>query len=161
MPAGRPTIYDQDKAVIFCELVANGATSVDAAIKAGIAYKSVYDWEESNEEFSEMIARARRLWAASKAEECLRVAEEEPRMIRGEDGAERVDPGWVQHVNSRLNYTRWLMGKRDPLRFGDQADKSTTVNVGVGVQVGLTEEQRQQIMERRKAALEDGQSPAQ
>lgn len=52
-------------------------------------------------------------------------------MITTEDG-ERVDSGWVQHITSRLNYMKWLIGKRDPARFGDTAAQT---NVAVGVSV--------------------------
>lgn len=82
-----------------------------------------------------MFARAREDWADSRAEADARLAADEPRMT-GKDGEERVDSGWVQHVNTRLNYDRWLMGRRNPKVYGDTA-ASTTVNVGVVPQIVL------------------------
>lgn len=124
-----------------------------AVEKAGISMQCFLDWVSDDQEFSVAVARAKKQWAQVTAEKGFEICKAEPRKIISEDGSERVDPGWVQHITSQLNYTKWLISKRDPETFGD-AGKATNINVGVGVQVGqISEEKRAEVMRKKQAAI--------
>jgi hypothetical protein len=153
-PGGRPTIRTEANAAIIVRTISEGGTFKEAAEAVGIAIATIKDWERENPEFATALAQARIDWADVKSEEMLHAQEEEPRMIVGEDGTARVDSGWVQHITSRANYTKWLIAKRDPKRFGDAA-ASTTVNVGVGVTVvrESLEELRARLAARERESL--------
>jgi len=152
-PGGRPTIRTPENARQICWMLAEGKMLREVCTELTISPAAISEWEAEDEEFAKAIARARIAWADVAAEEGAELAAQEPRMIVGEDGTERVDSGWVQHITSRLNYTKWLISKRDPKRFGEK-DQNTNVTVGVGVQVAvLSEEKRQQIIQRKQLAI--------
>lgn len=130
---GRPTVKTPEKAADILRLMSDGMLTIDICRKVGISTSSLAEWEHEDPKFSEALARAKKLWADATAENGFKLSTEEPRMITSEDGTERVDSGWVQHINSRLNYLKWLIAKRDPDRYGDA---TTQNNVNVGVSVG-------------------------
>ena len=137
-----------EKCEQIARVISEGGTSKEAAESIGVPPSTVREWERTDAEFSSLLTRARADWADVKAEEMLRAQEAEPRMIVAEDGTERVDSGWVQHITSRANYTKWLISKRDPKRYGDAAAQ-TTVNVGVVVARESIDELRARLASRK------------
>lgn len=155
-PVGRPSKRTPENAAKLCSMIAGGSLVIDALKEIGASYENLHDWEEQDPEFSQSIARARKQWAQVAAEEGMKIADEPPRMIVTEDG-ERVDPGWVAHTTSRLNYKKWLISKRDPDNFGDGRDASTTVNVGVSVAV-MSEDRRAELIRKKQECIAERKS---
>lgn len=158
--AGQPTKRTPEKMKLLCQMISAGVMMSDALKAIDASASNLYDWEEQDSEFSQAVARARKQWAASAAENEALVAMAPPRMIVGEDGSERVDPGWVSHITSRLNYMKWMMGKRDPAQFGD---KSTVEHAGrVDSHVAtttLSEEQWLALQKKHQQAMEQAHTP--
>lgn len=119
---GEPTIRTDENAAIICETIGNGGTVADAARAIGCQPVSIRVWEHDDAAFKTLVTRAKEFWSDAAADKCAQTATEPPRMIVAEDGTERVDSGWVQHITSQLNYFKWLMSKRDPKRYGDRLE---------------------------------------
>lgn len=151
-PGGRPTVQTPENAALVCELIANGFLMREVREKTGVSPVVICEWESRDPEFANAIARARIIGTSVMVEEGASIAAEEPRTIVSEDGSERVDSGWVQHVTSRLNYLKWFAGKRDPKRYGD-AVANQTVNVGVAVNT-ISDEELSELREQKRAAVE-------
>lgn len=149
---GRPSIRTAERRELILTLISEGGLIRETCAKAGISASALCEWEHEDQDFANALARARETWARITAEDGAALVAKEPRMIVGEDGSERVDPGWVAHMTSRLNYQKWMIGRYDPKRFGDAAP---TTNVTVGVSVnGITEEQRAEILAKKQEAIQ-------
>ena len=70
----------------------------------------------------------------------------------GEDGKRRLDPESVQRSKLRIE-TRLKLLACWSKRYNPQSTPATTVNLGVSV--ALTDERREELMEKRRAALEE------
>jgi hypothetical protein len=130
-PGGQPTIRTDVNAAIIYEVISDGGSMEEAATAVQCAQSTIRVWGSQDAQFASLLARARKNWAEAWADKGLEMVTAEPQTISGEGGV-RVDPGWVSHLTSKLNYIKWLMAKRDRERFGDQP---TQVNVGVNVEV--------------------------
>jgi hypothetical protein len=130
-PGGRPSYRTPELADQICTLIASGKLISEVVENIGRCDQFIYDWEDADLEFAGKLARARVRWADAFADLTTRLLAEEPRMT-GEGDFARVDSGWVQHITSRANWNKWLLGCRDSARYGDKA-QSITVGVGVSV----------------------------
>lgn len=148
---GRPTIRTDDRKTLILKLISDGKLMREVCAEAKISPAALCEWERDTPDFANALTHAREAWAAINAEDGAAIAAKLPRMIASEDG-ERVDPGWVQHVTSRLNYLKWLIAKRDPKRYGEQPAQ-TTVNVENTVSIGLSEERRKDLLEKKQRAI--------
>jgi len=149
---GRPSDYTPELGEIVCETISAGGTLEEAAKAAGIGTSTIQKWAARHTQFRTDLAQARVEWAEAKVDKCTKLAEEEPRMIRSEDGSARVDPGWVQHITSQLNWIKWVASKRDSARYGDKSE--VKVSGTIEHRHTLTEDRRKLLMERRRLALD-------
>lgn len=130
---GRPTKYCPEIVQAIVDLIRNdGMSPTGAGRLAGISHQTVSEWRKEISEFGEAVARA----------------EDEFKL------------GRLQNIKSGITATgkhdwkadAWLLERRFRDEFG--ASDKAQVNVAVGVQVTISEESRQQLAERRRAALE-------
>lgn len=153
---GQPTIRTDENALTVCSVIGNGGTIAEAAKAIGCQPVSIRVWEHTDPNFKTLVTRAKEFWADAAADEGWKIAGESPKMIVAEDGTERVDSGWVQHITSRLNYMKWLMSKRDPKRYGDRLEVDQKVTGEIEHRVTITEERRRELMDKHRLALGNG-----
>ena len=86
------------------------------------AWRTVYDWMASDDDFAANIARARDLGADAIAEETLAIVDSEPE--RGNDG--KIDSAWVAHQKLRAEHRLKLLAKWNPKKYGDKVSAELT-----------------------------------
>lgn len=74
MPAGRPTKYDPKMCDTVIECGKEGMGRCEIAMKLGIHFSTLQDWEENIKEFSEALKESRRLSQAVWEEHNRKVA---------------------------------------------------------------------------------------
>lgn len=120
--------------------------------------RSICDWSDVDPVVASAIARARDIGFDALAVEALCIADTPERgIIRtiNADGSEETrEEDMLGHRKLRVETRLKLLAKWCPKRYGDNAGNSTNINVAVGVQV-LSEERRNELIERRKRALID------
>lgn len=97
------------------------------------AWRTVYDWMESDPAFAARIARAREVGADAIASESLEIVDEGPQ--RGPDG--RIDPGWVAHQKLRAEHRLKLLAKWSPKKYGDRVENVHTGADGGPIDLNL------------------------
>lgn len=105
--AGRPSTFTQDIADEICERLSKGeplaAICRDDAMPA---YRTVYDWQKADEDFSANIARAREEGFDQIAIDGLKIVDD----VDEDPASRRV----------RADYRLKLLAKWDPKRYGDK-----------------------------------------
>lgn len=97
------------------------------------AWRTVYDWMESDPAFAARIARAREVGADAIASESLEIVDEEPQ--RGPDG--KIDSGWVAHQKLRAEHRLKLLAKWSPKKYGDRVENVHTGADGGAIDLNL------------------------
>lgn len=97
------------------------------------AWRTVYDWMESDPAFAARIARAREVGADAIANESLEIVDEEPQ--RGPDG--KIDSGWVAHQKLRAEHRLKLLAKWSPKKYGDRVENVHTGADGGPIDLNL------------------------
>ena len=97
------------------------------------AWRTVYDWMESDLAFAARIARAREVGADAIASESLEIVDEEPQ--RGPDG--KIDSGWVAHQKLRAEHRLKLLAKWSPKKYGDRVENVHTGADGGPIDLNL------------------------
>lgn len=97
------------------------------------AWRTVYDWMESDPAFAARIARAREVGADAIASESLDIVDEEPQ--RGPDG--KIDSGWVAHQKLRAEHRLKLLAKWSPKKYGDRVENVHTGADGGPIDLNL------------------------
>ena len=142
-------LRSQENLAIICEQIAVGQslTAIVANYPQLGCYDSVMSWMRDDPVAAEKYTRARQDQADWYADQVAIIAMQTPE--RGEHG---VDSGDVAHRRLAVDSLKWLAAKRKPKVYGD---KGSDVNVAVGVSVvgALSEERRNELMERRKKVM--------
>jgi hypothetical protein len=102
------------------------------------ASTTVHDWKQADDSFRQALMHAREQQAEVWAEEIMSISDDELPTHEA-----------IGRARLRMQSRQWLAGKYNP-QF---ADKPTQVGVQVGVQVVLSEAERQKLIERRDRAL--------
>ena len=96
---------------------------------------TVRDWQNTDEEFSRAIARAREDGFDAIAAECLDIADDTSRdtkfVKRGEDDAAVCDAEWISRSKLRVETRLKLLAKWDPKRYGDKVQTEHSGQVGI------------------------------
>jgi hypothetical protein len=136
---GRPTLKTPELCTLICERVAKGETLTSICNEPEMpAWTTVHDWKKADESFRQDFMRAREQQAEIWADELVDISD-----------AELPTHEAIGRARLRMQSRQWLAGKYNP-QF---ADKPTQVGVQVGVQVVLSEAERQKLIERRDRAL--------
>lgn len=134
-----PTKYTPEVAQKIYERAAAGETL--ARIGAGKAMPSkqtIQAWLRDNEEFQKGYFRAKRAWAAAKAEELEELGQSAIDAARGED----VDPkrlnALVCAINNQAANLRWLISRMYPERYGDKVQAEISGKDGGAIEAAIT-----------------------
>lgn len=125
--AGRPSTFKQSIADEICERIGNGEPLAQICRDEKMpALRTVYGWQETHEEFSAHIARARVAGYDHIAADALALLDAEPERVittSGEDRSEsRIDSASVQWAKNRFDGRMKLLAKWDSSRYGDKLD---------------------------------------
>jgi hypothetical protein len=149
--AGRPSTFTQKLADEIAERIGNGEPLAQICRDDHMpGLTTVYDWQNSREDFSESIARARVAGYDHIAADALKILDEEPERVvtvTGEDRSEtRIDGASVQWAKNRFEGRLKLLAKWDAKRYGDKLDLTSG-----GERLGLSAE----VEAARRRALEN------
>jgi hypothetical protein len=121
MGRGRPTKYSDKLAETFIDnYLLEGGTLEKACDSVGISFVTFWRWTESNPEFSNMYARARKLKASKMFEEIVKISDDLTRdKFVDERGDERPDHAAIARARLRVDTRKWIMSKVLPKLYGD------------------------------------------
>jgi hypothetical protein len=110
-PRGRPSSYSQEVAERICTRLANGENLKRICADSDMPdFVTVWRWENSNEEFRNLSARAREVGTHNLADDCLNIADDPT-----------IDP---QDKRIRIDTRIRLIGKWNAKRYGDKLTHS-------------------------------------
>lgn len=127
---GRPTSYSRELADVICEKLSEGTPLARICDDEAMpAYSTVRRWEDENEEFSALSARAKRDGTHFMADDCITISDDplpaEPDEARVEIASRKL------RIDTRLR----LIGKWNAKEFGDKLDLTSG-----GEKLGLSAE---------------------
>jgi len=134
MGRGRPTKFSEELAEkFFQEYTKEGGTIEKASKAVGIDFSTFYQWTESNEQFSQLYARARKIKATRMFEEIVQISDDVTRdmMVDGR-GDEVANHAAIARAKLRVDTRKWIMAKVLPKLYGedlrglDEGEKSGT-----------------------------------
>lgn len=119
-PLGRPSTFDSVVAAAICERLAEGEPLRQICRDESMpAWRTVYGWLASNEDFSARFASARELGFDAIAEETLEMIDETPEREETKFGS-KIDGGSVSWQKNRVEQRMKLLAKWSPKRYGDK-----------------------------------------
>jgi hypothetical protein len=127
-PKGSVTYKPETHIPKILAWISDGKTLRDYCRQTGCpSYVTVYDWLESNEEFSKRFARARDIGHDVIAQECLEIANtpvEGKRVKKTEDGMEVVIEDALGHRKLQIETRLKLLAKWNPKKYGEKITHS-------------------------------------
>lgn len=124
-PAGRQTIFTQEKADLICAKLSEGIPLAEICRGEGMpAVRTVSDWKADRPEFAAAFARAREDGFDAIATDCLRIADDttgDTKIVGGEDyEREAANTEWIARSKLRVETRLKLLAKWDPKRYGEK-----------------------------------------
>lgn len=125
-PVGRPSKFTAEIAAEIASRLSKGEPLAVICRDDHMPHPStVRDWQNADEDFSRLIARAREDGFDAIAAECLDIADDTSRdtkfVARGDDGeAEVCNAEWISRSKLRVETRLKLLAKWDPKRYGDK-----------------------------------------
>ena len=150
---GRPTTYTPQLAARVCSAYASSCISLQTICRETPGFPhidTVYEWLQRNPDFSEAWERARARRGDLLAEQNIEIVDNDSRdwePILDKEGrcvGVRVDGEHVQRSTLRFNARKWLAGKLNPKRWGDN----------LNVQVSIGDELRKLVREANAEPLD-------
>ena len=151
-PAGRPSTYTEEIALLICQRIAGGEYLKDICADPRMPGKTtVHRWMAVTPTFRAAYVRAREAQMEGWADDVLEIADDASGDYverTAQDGSvERVyDPEVVQRAKLRIDTRKWLMSKLAP-RYADK------VNVDVSGSVDVSTLSDAELESRLKAGL--------
>lgn len=143
---GRPSKYSADAAAQICAIVASGNGLPGAADALEINLDTIYKWEHDYPDFSEALARAKKIRASGLGEKYYHVLG-----LMLENALKKKNGSIVSALSSYLGRLQWMMSKADPSTYGDKQTLEMTGANGTPLHQA-TPEQMQDLAERIAAA---------
>lgn len=142
LPHGRPSKYTEAIADEMCYRLSDGeplrAICRDDHMPA---WRTVYDWMSSNEEFSARIARGRDLGMDAILEDTLKIADTPMVGVRKkyESGVvtEAVEEDMLGHRKLQIETRLKLLAKWNPKKYGDKVENTHKGDVNAPLQLIL------------------------
>ena len=119
---GRPTDYNQDKAILICSRMAEGESLRSICRDESMpALSTVFLWVAKHSEFSEQYKLAMASRADAMFEDMIEIADDgrNDYIVSG-DGDERFNTEHVQRSRLRLDTRKWMLSKMLPKKYGEK-----------------------------------------
>jgi hypothetical protein len=124
---GRPTLYSEELAALFCSRMTAPQATVEKVCAADDmpAASTIFLWIGQHPEFRAMYRAAQVTRTFAMAEEMLEIADT-PEMgaktTTKPDGKQEVTTGdMTEHRKLRVNSRQWLIARLNPVDFGDRS----------------------------------------
>jgi hypothetical protein len=131
MPAGRPTIYNEELADLICLRIAThqmGTRKLCQKYDDMPDDTCIYEWRHKYVEFAHKYAQAKMQQAEIMAEEILDIADDDSQDVRHDkDGNEICNSEFVARSRLRVDTRKWLASKLAPKIYGDKQQIVTTI----------------------------------
>lgn len=128
---GRTSTYTEATAAEIVERISTGETLRAICRDEHMpAWRTVYDWLESNKSFAAAISRARDLGFDAIAESTLEMLDETPERCETQFGS-KVDQGHVQWQKNRAEQRLKLLAKWSPKKYGEKLEIDGNLSVGI------------------------------
>jgi hypothetical protein len=115
MPAGRPSIYNDNMAADICEMLARGVPLAKICLADDMpTYSTVRKWEAEKPEFSALSARAKQDGTHYLADENLVIADEP---LPDDIDLAKVE---INHRKLKIDTRMRLIGKWNSKAYGDK-----------------------------------------
>jgi hypothetical protein len=115
-----PEAVPEDIAEELVEWISQGKTLREfCRLEGKPAWRTVYDWQVKDKEFSARIAHARELGHDAIAEETLEIIDTFPIEAVSDTGS-RLDAGHVSWLKNRVEQRMKLLAKWNPKKYGDK-----------------------------------------
>lgn len=127
---GRPCDYSQETADAIVEWIAEGKPLREFCRQESTpAWRTVYDWLSTHEDFSARFARARDMGADAIAEDALQIADTPMEGVRtetDEDGTKEVREDMLGHRRLQVDTRLKLLAKWHPKKYGEKISTELT-----------------------------------
>lgn len=143
---GRPSKYSPDAAAQICAIVASGDGLPGAADALEINLDTIYKWEHDYPDFSEALARAKKIRASGLGEKYYHVLG-----LMLENALKKKNGSIVSSLSSYLGRLQWMMTKADPQTYGDKQTLEMTGANGTPLH-SVSSDQMQELAEQIAAA---------
>ncbi len=120
--------YNDTTAKQICSRIMDGMTVLDIVKEKGMPDRATfYYWMAKNEEFKEMVDRARRIRAESLHDEIIGMIRDDSKM------EDKVD---IERVKTKMAGLKWAAEKGDPEKYGNKSSGTTgpaqiIINTGI------------------------------
>lgn len=118
---GRPTKYNEEIADKICKQLTEGKSLKrlieDDNIMPHIS--TIFDWINSNQEFADKYARARKVQAEFFVDEIIDISDKGGRYYDGE-GNLKIDATAIQRARLMVDTRKWYASKVLPKMYGDR-----------------------------------------
>lgn len=144
MPAGRPTIYNDELAAELCQRMSEGESLRSICRDEHMPnVATVCKWLslKTFPEFNEQYAKAREIQAESLFEELFEIADDASNDWMEKHNSEGECIGWqlngehVQRSRLRLDTRKWALSKMFPKKFGEFSRTELTGKDGEPMQI--------------------------
>lgn len=137
--------FDQAIADKICERIAQGEPLRQICRDEQMpAWRTVYDWLESESDFAARFARAREIGFDAIAQEALQIADETQEgvetTVKPDGSVEEKRGDMLGHRKLRIETRLKLLAKWDPKRYGDRIQNDISGGLGVTIQAAPTDE---------------------
>jgi len=154
---GRPSMYTEELADKFCELLSTGSSLRSACQEEGMpAPVTIFQWIRKHEEFAKQYARACEERTEAMSEDILDISDDgsndwmEKRF--GDTEAWVTNGEALQRSRLRVDTRKWLMSKMKPKKYGDKLDLTAESTVTHKFEE-LDDEQLDQAIKARQNRL--------
>lgn len=125
MPAGRPTLYQDDYPAQVYKLALLGLTDEEIAEFFGVSHQTIYNWDEAHPEFLESRARGKAIADGEVAAKLYHRAtgyEHEAVKIFMPQGADKpVYAPYVEHYPPDTQAATWWLKNRQSSKWQDKS----------------------------------------
>jgi hypothetical protein len=121
---GRPSSYTEEIAKAICERLADGESLRKVCSTEGMpAATTVLLWADTNKEFAEQYATARRTGYLRLADEIIDIADNGKNdTYYDENDQQRVNQDVIARSRLRVDTRKWLLSKMLPKVYGDKLE---------------------------------------
>ena len=114
---GRPTDYNEEKALAICDKIINGMSVRKICAEEDMpSVKTLFRWLDAHEEFRQQYARARDIQGEMEFDEIIDIA----------DLPIGADMATIAAARLRVDTRKWIVSKKLPKKYGEKITQEVT-----------------------------------
>lgn len=129
----RPTIYSEETAELFCDLIATTSLSAKTICerKDMPSIRTIFYWLDQYPSFLQQYARAQEMRADLLIEETLEIADDASNdfmtITKGDQTYEQENKEVTSRSKLRVDTRKWIASKFKPKKYGDKVQVDSNV----------------------------------